>query len=97
MQAQPNSSDQSSSQRSAKKRQVRRRRTRTSRNRPWSFHADWTAWDYYQTPFICNDEHFSNEDLNYTNENIIRKLTEFGENYESWFANELDTDTDIRG
>nr|XP_046916343.1 LOW QUALITY PROTEIN: rho GTPase-activating protein gacF-like [Dermatophagoides farinae] len=98
IEAQPHSSDhQSSQQKSSKKRHVRRRRTRTSnRNRPWSYHADWTAWDYYQTPFFC--DHFSNEDLNYDdNENIIRKLTEFGENYESWINNELDlTDTDIR-
>ncbi|OTF75200.1 hypothetical protein BLA29_000239 [Euroglyphus maynei] len=77
-------------EKSTRKRYVRRRRTRTNnhRNRPWSYHADWTAWDYYQTPFFC--DHFSNEDLNYDNENIIKKLTEFGENYESWINNELD-------
>nr|XP_027196214.1 uncharacterized protein DDB_G0286591-like [Dermatophagoides pteronyssinus] len=96
IEAQPHSSDQpqSSQQKSSRKKYVRRRRTRTSRNRPWSYHADWTAWDYYQTPFFC--DHFSNEDLNDDNENIIRKLTEFGENYESWINNELDlTDIDI--
>ena len=84
-------SDQNSAQRSARKRQVRRRRTRTNRPRPWSYHADWTDWDYYQTPFVC--ENASNEDLlNYDNEHVIRKLTEFGENYETWINSELDTD-----
>ncbi|KAI2804252.1 hypothetical protein BLOT_003231 [Blomia tropicalis] len=93
IEAHPHSADQNSSQRSARKRQIRRRRTRTARPRPWSYHADWTDWDYYQTPFACNGEHVSNEDmLNYDNENAIRKLTEFGENYETWINAEHDSD-----
>lgn len=30
--------------------------------------------------------------LNYDNENAIRKLTEFGENYETWINAEHDSD-----
>ena len=60
--------------------------TMQSKRRPWSFHAatEWTDWDYYQPPsfsipaadqddFYCNDE------------NAVRSLIEFGENYEHWF------------
>ncbi|KAF7488675.1 hypothetical protein SSS_05432, partial [Sarcoptes scabiei] len=79
---------------SQRKRQVRRRRTRTSRNRPWSFHANWTDWDYYQTP-LGSGENFHNIDLDDDdNENKVRELTEFGENYESWIKTESDIDTD---
>lgn len=92
-QAQPHSADQTSAQRVARKRQVRRRRTRTARPRPWSYHADWNGWDYYQPPLAYNGEHVSNEDmLPYDNETAVRKLTEFGENYERWI-NAIETDS----
>lgn len=94
IEAHPHSSDQNSSQRLARKRQVRRRRTRTARPRPWSYHADWTDWDYYQTPFVYNEQG-SNED-NFDNENAVRKLTEFGENYESWINNEIELADELK-
>lgn len=90
-------SDQNS-QRLVRKHKVRRRRTRTTRTatRPWSFHADWTDWDYYQTPFASNAELVNNEDtLNY--DDHLRHLTEFGENYEAWINADLDGIDDTRG
>ena len=58
-----------------------------SKPRPWSFHAasEWTDWDYYQPPSFSftPQEYKSSEDLH--DENMVRSLIEFGENYEHWF------------
>jgi hypothetical protein len=75
---------------------VRRRRSRAPRTRPWSFHSDWTDWDYYQTPLNCLSGDFvSSEELYNDDEKTIRNLIEFGENYESWISN--DDEDLIRG
>ncbi|XP_015789097.1 uncharacterized protein LOC107366033 isoform X1 [Tetranychus urticae] len=75
----------SSTAKSPRKRH-RRRRPRIG-ERPWSFHSEWTQWDYYQPPFSgLSGEFRSSEDLNsFEDENLVRSLTEFGENYEKWF------------
>lgn len=61
----------------------------TSKRRPWSFHAasEWTDWDYYQPPSfaITAADHHPSDDLYINDENAIRSLIEFGENYEHWF------------
>ncbi|XP_074593280.1 uncharacterized protein LOC141849018 [Brevipalpus obovatus] len=66
------------------RRRVRRRKQPRPGERPWSFHAEWTGWDYYN-PLGLNG-YQSTVDLNsFDNENLLRDLTEFGENYETWF------------
>lgn len=59
------------------------------RNRPWSFHAssEWTdSWDYYIPPSSIHPQ--SSEDLSssspYDDDDTVRRITEFGENYEYW-------------
>lgn len=41
------------------------------------------------------NEQGSNED-NFDNENAVRKLTEFGENYESWINNEIELADELK-
>lgn len=71
---------------------------RELRTRPWSFHqGDWTDWDYYTTPIMGVDPPLNSpedppEGFSYEKPSIfvgedpaLRKLIEFGENYENWF------------
>jgi hypothetical protein len=89
VEAHPHSDQANLSARSVRKRHVRRRRSRAPRTRPWSFHSDWTDWDYYQTPLNCLSGDFvSSEELYNDDEKTIRNLIEFGENYESWISND---------
>jgi hypothetical protein len=92
VEAHPHSDQANLSTRSTRKLR-RRRKTRLPRTRPWSFHSDWTDWDYYQTPL--HGDYVSSEDLYYEDDKTIRQLIEFGENYETWINNE-DIDDLIR-
>lgn len=67
-----------------KKRQGRVRKRRI-RARPWSYHCDWADWDYYQEPFHSE---FSVSEEALANDEAVKKLTEFGENYEAWISRE---------
>ncbi|CAG2114528.1 unnamed protein product, partial [Medioppia subpectinata] len=93
VEAHPHSDAAALSSRSVRKLRRRRNKTRQTRTRPWSFHSDWTDWDYYQTPL--HGDYVSSEDINYEDDKIIRNLIEFGENYETWITNE-DIDDLIR-
>ncbi|RWS02109.1 hypothetical protein B4U79_11107, partial [Dinothrombium tinctorium] len=58
------------SARGTRKRHVRRRRSRVNRRRPWSFHSDWTDWDYYQPPFCYSGEYKSKRERAQKQKNI---------------------------
>lgn len=74
-------------------------RVRELRTRPWSFHqGDWTDWDYYTPPILGlapplnSPEDPPPEGFAYEKPSLfdredpaLRKLIEFGENYENWF------------
>ncbi|XP_054168016.1 uncharacterized protein LOC128965365 [Oppia nitens] len=71
----------------------RRRNRRLPRTRPWSFHSDWTDWDYYQTPL--HGDYVSSEDIYYEDDKTIKQLIEFGENYETWITNDDFDESDL--
>lgn len=68
---------------------------RPQRRRPVSYpnnYSDRLEWDYNHTLSLtgCHKENGSQIDLDSVDEQVTKNLTEFGENYELWFAKDDD-------